>query len=159
MTTLRRPAGQAIAELALVLPIFILLIFGVIEGARFAFFTASVNDAARAGARYTIIHGSASACPSGPPAPGSTACDVAGDNVRQAIRDAAFGLLGTGDLSFGWPGDSRFPLYLAPDGVTEVTTNARGTRVSIRVTYTYHPILAVLPAIAINAESNLVVNN
>jgi hypothetical protein len=148
-------------EFALVLPVFLILLFGILEGARYAFYNSMVNDAARAGARYAIIHGShaADGCPSGPPAANSFACDTPGDNVRQAVSDATFGMIGTGDLSFGWPGDSRFPLYLAPDGVTEVNTNARGTLVRVRVGYTYSPILAVLPPITINAEVNLVVNN
>jgi hypothetical protein len=150
-----------VVELALAIPVFLLLLFGIIEGARYAFYHAMVNDAARAGARYAIIHGAhaADGCPSGPPAPNSLACDVAGDNVRQAVSDAAFGMVGTGELSFGWPGDTRFPLYLAPDGVTEVSTNLRGTLVRIRVGYTYAPIIAVLPPITIEAEVNLVVNN
>jgi hypothetical protein len=160
----RRPnpyAGQAIAEFALAVPIFLLLLFGILEGARYAFFSAMVNDAARAGARYAIIHGSQAAdgCPSGPPAPNSFACDVPGDNVRQAVTDAAFGTIGGSDLTFGWPGDSRFPLYLAPDGVSEISSNIRGTLVRVRVGYTYRPILPVLPPITVRAEVNLVVNN
>jgi hypothetical protein len=157
----RETAGQAIMEFALALPVFAILILGIIEGARFAFYSAMINDAARAGARYTIIHGSGAAdgCPSGPPAPGTAACDVDGTNVEQAVRDAAFDLVDSGNLTFGWSGDSRFPLYLAPDGVTEVSTNARGTRISVRLIYAYDPVLSFLPPISIEAESNLVVNN
>jgi hypothetical protein len=148
------------AEFALVAPMFFILLFAIIEAGRFIYHSEILNNAAREGARYAIIHGSnaADGCPSGPPAPGSTPCDVPGDNVRQAIVDAAFGFSDAG-LVFGWPSDSRFPLYLSSDGSTELSTNARGTNVAVRIQYTYSPLMPVLPSITIRTESTLVINN
>ncbi len=99
----RRPgAGQALVEFAFVAPLFFLLLFGIIEAGRFIFYYEILNNATREGARYAIVNGanSITSCadggPTGPPAPNTTSCDPAGDDVRQAVRDAAIGTLGTG---------------------------------------------------------------
>jgi Flp pilus assembly protein TadG len=47
-----RQDGQSIVELALVLPILLLLLVGVVEIGRFAYFDILVANAARAGAQY-----------------------------------------------------------------------------------------------------------
>ena len=43
--------GQALVEFALVLPVFLLLLFGLIDGARFVYMNSVVSQAAREGAR------------------------------------------------------------------------------------------------------------
>src|ERR1700722_2857907 len=45
-------AGQSLVELALVLPILLLLMIGIIEVGRFAYYSILVSNAARAGAQY-----------------------------------------------------------------------------------------------------------
>jgi Flp pilus assembly protein TadG len=45
-------AGQSLVELALVLPLFVLLLFGAVEVARLAYASIEVGNAARAGASY-----------------------------------------------------------------------------------------------------------
>ncbi|CAN5709941.1 hypothetical protein BH23CHL8_BH23CHL8_14650 [soil metagenome] len=59
--------GQSMVEFALVAPLPFLMVFGTFEFARFIFFYELLNNAAREGARYAIVHGSRSDCPSGPP--------------------------------------------------------------------------------------------
>jgi hypothetical protein len=147
----RRSRGQALVEFAIVAPVFFLLIFGVIEAGRFIFYYHTLNHATRKGARYAIIHGSNAldGCPSGPPAVNSTACDVDGDNVRAAVEKAAFGLAGSGTLVI------PDPVYYGPNGAN----NGRGSNVTVSVSYTYVPIIPVMPNISISAESTLVVNN
>jgi Flp pilus assembly protein TadG len=49
---IRRDAGQAFVELALVLPIFLLLLVGAAELGRIAYASIEVSNAARAGAAY-----------------------------------------------------------------------------------------------------------
>jgi hypothetical protein len=136
-------------EFALVAPIFFLLIFGLIEGGRFILYYHALNNATREGARYAIVHGSNSFCPSGPMPPGSATppgCyDPSGAKVVQAVKDSAFGLLGTGvTVVPTWPSD-----------------NARDSEVSVQATYTYRALVPIvpLPAITITAESTLVINN
>jgi Flp pilus assembly protein TadG len=55
----RRRQGQAMVEFAIAGSIFLMLIFGVIEGGRLLFTYHQINHAAREGARYAVAHGSA----------------------------------------------------------------------------------------------------
>ena len=59
--------GQALAEFALVAPVFFLLLFSIIEGGRFIFYYETLNNATREGARYAIVHGMNSFDCTGPP--------------------------------------------------------------------------------------------
>jgi hypothetical protein len=138
--------GQALVEFALVAPVFFLVLFAIIEAGRFMFYYETLNNATREGARYAIVNGANTlGCPSGPPAPGSTACDVPGANVVQRVRNAAFGVLGTG-------------VAVTP---TWFNDNGRGSTVTVSATYTYGSLVPIvpLPAITVTAESSLVVNN
>ncbi len=49
--------GQALLEMAVILPIFLLLLLGVIEIARVGYAYVTVNNAARAGARLASVGG------------------------------------------------------------------------------------------------------
>jgi hypothetical protein len=144
-----RSSGQALVEFAFIVPFFFILLLGIIEAGRFIYHYQMLNDATRSGARYAIINGSNAACPTGPLPPGVVApiChDPLGNNVRRAVSDAAFGLVSTGDLTI--PGPTYVP-----------ANNGRGSQVTVLVSYTYSPIVPVLPPITISAESTLVVNN
>ncbi len=151
----RRPAsaGQALVEFALVAPIFFLLLFGIIEGGRFILYYQTLNNATREGARYAIVHGSNSNCPSGPMPPSESApggCyDPSGAKVVQQVKDTAFGVLGSAVIvTPEWPD---------PPGLG----NGRDADVTVRATYTYSTFLPLvpLPPITITAESRLVINN
>jgi hypothetical protein len=138
--------GQALAEFALVAPMFLLIFFGIIEAGRFIFYYETLNNATREGARYAIVNGANTlGCPTGPAAPGSTPCDTTGDDVRERVRDAAFGVMGAGvTVDPQW----------SPD-------NGRGSTVRVTATYTYTSLIPLVPfpAITVEAESSLVVNN
>lgn len=144
----RQRRGQALVEFALVAPIFFFLLFGIIEGGRFILYYETLNNATREGARYAIVHGSRSSCPSGPMEPGITppACyDATGAKVTQQVKDTAFGVLGPS-------------LIVTP---TWPTDNARDSDVLVTATYTYNTLIPIipLPAISIRAESTLVINH
>ncbi len=49
--------GQALVEFALTVPIFLMLVFGIIDLARLIFAFTQVIDAARQGVRYGIVEG------------------------------------------------------------------------------------------------------
>ncbi len=53
----KRTKGQGIVEFAIVLPILLLVVFGLIEFGRLLFFYTVVNNASREGARYGIAVG------------------------------------------------------------------------------------------------------
>ncbi len=150
----RRSRGQGLVEFAMVAPLLFLLIFGIVESGRFILYYHTLNHAVREGARYAIIHGpnADDGCPTGPLPPNIVppAChDPDGDDVREAMRQAAFGLLSVADMNI------PNPTYYGPNGAT----NARGSNVTVSATYTYDPLLPVMPSITISAESTLVVNN
>ncbi|MGN0334309.1 MAG: TadE/TadG family type IV pilus assembly protein [Lachnospiraceae bacterium] len=48
--------GQATVEFALILPIFILLVFGIIDFGWLFYNKIQVNNASREGARYAVVH-------------------------------------------------------------------------------------------------------
>jgi hypothetical protein len=108
-----------------------------------------LNNATREGARYAIVHGSNSSCPSGPMPPSESppgGCyDAPGSNVVQRVKDAAFGLLG--------PSVTVTPSW-GPLG------NGREADVTVTAAYTYQTLAPIpFPQITITAESRLVINN
>ncbi len=145
----RHVRGQALAEFALVMPLFFLLVFGIIEFGRFIYTYEIVNNATREGARYAIVHGSASECPSGQmPGIGVTnPCDPTGAKIQAVVRQYAIGIPPTG-LTV------NLPLWTPHN-------NARGSTVTVSADYTFHTLIPIvpLPPIVIQAESTLVVNH
>lgn len=87
---------------------------------------------------------------------GKTSCDPTGENVKEAVRDAALGLAGTGDFK-------SLDVYWCPASGTKPCdpqlSNARGNPVTVRSVYTYSPVMPLLPPITIGSESTLVINN
>jgi Flp pilus assembly protein TadG len=49
--------GQAMAEFALVLPIFLLILFGIVDGGRMVFANNHLSEAAREGSRWGSVQG------------------------------------------------------------------------------------------------------
>ena len=146
----RRSSGQSLVEFSLILPILLLLLFGVIEFARFLFSYESLNNAVREGSRYAIVHGSSSNCPSGP-VPSyvdeslNPCYDPSGTNVGNAIRKFAFTFAQSSDLVIGTP-------QWSPN-------NARGSVVTVTATYTFRLLLPLpFPPINMTATSTDVVN-
>jgi Flp pilus assembly protein TadG len=140
----RRARGQALVEFAMVVPWFFLMLFGIIEAGRFIYYYETLSNATREGARYAIVNGANTlGCPSGPAAPGTSACDVAGNNVVAKVRQSAIGMTGIGVTPTWFP------------------DNGRGSTVRVEATYTYRSLvpLVPLPQITVQAESTLVVNN
>jgi Flp pilus assembly protein TadG len=82
-----RRRGTSVTELAVVLPIVLVFVFGSIDFARVMFAYGTVSEAARAGARYAIAHGATSSLAAGP-----SANDA---NVQAVVQYYAFGLGGS----------------------------------------------------------------
>ena len=151
--------GQALTEFALVLPLLLMLVFGVFEFGRFILDYESLNNAVREGVRYAIVHGSDATCPSGPPALNSYNCEldkygvnyVVGQDTMNAVKQHAFGL----DLS-----QLSVTACWGNNCPTQGPTNVRGTLVTISATYTWRPLVSFLflPSIAIQGTSTDVVN-
>jgi Flp pilus assembly protein TadG len=131
-------------EFAMVAPMFFLLLFTTIEAGRFIFYYETLSNATREGARYAIVNGANTlGCPSGPPAPGSTACDTSGANVVTRVKQSALGVLNP-TVTPTWD-----------------PNNGRGSTVRVAASFVYRSLIPLvpLPPITVSAESSLVINN
>ncbi len=80
-----RVAGQALAEFALVVPIFLLMLFGLIEVGRYIYLNNAFNAAAREGARFGSVEDWQYACPKSVGSPNRLRC------TEQVTRDRISG--------------------------------------------------------------------
>ncbi len=154
----RRRRGQGMLEFALALPIFLMLVLGVIEFGRLLAVVSSVTTAAREGARY----GSAAGLNNGSP-------NVAYYNDCQGMRDAAkrvgfFAGIQDTNIDIGYfDEDSR---AVVPDPAGYASTNqcdgttseysydpSKGPRVVMRVTVQFEFLFLTLPAFPISSQS------
>ena len=173
-----RARGQAMAEFALVAPIFFLLMFGLIELGRAVFYTQILDSATRDGARYAIVHGFQSFCPSGPMPGGVASCDPTGQNVITTVRDRSIGV--TDKLSdllvnVKWCDSSPYQADSCGDFESATNTpvpcsawadlgdgdNGRSQLVTVCVQYSYDALLGFLPIpdFTVTGRATLVVNN
>ena len=63
----RRDRGQTLVEFALVFPIFLLVLFAILDIGRYVFVNNSINQAAREGARYGSVEQWYYTCPASVP--------------------------------------------------------------------------------------------
>lgn len=142
-----RTHAQAMVEFALVAPVFFFMLFAIIEFGWYVYQVQVLNEAAREGSRYAIVHGSTSLCPSGPMPGGATNwCDPSGGKIQSSVRNYAVGLA-TADLTFP-------TMAWTPD-------NARGSVFSLVVQSTLQPLIpwVPLPAVTVQGASTLVVQH
>lgn len=134
-------------EFALVAPLFFLVIFAIIDFGRYVYYVQVLNNAAREGARYAIVHGSNSFQPVGP-----TADDPV---VASVVRNEAIGVVG--DSAVLAPHSS----WADPLRPGDPPSNARGHVVRVWVIYSFRSVIPVvpIPPITITGESSLVINN
>jgi TadE-like protein len=150
----RRTRGQALVEFAFVLVPFLLLLYGIIEFGRYVYTVQVLNNAAREGARYAIVHGSTSLCPSGPmPGGAINPCDPNGDNVITAVEQQAVAVIAP----------ITFPPMTCPSSPANPCwqpNNQRESTVTVHVRTVFDPLLPLpLPAITVDGSSTLVVNH
>jgi len=164
-----RSRGQAMVEFALVAPLLFVMLLGIFEAGRFVLNLETLNNATREGARYAIVHGADSACPSGPmPQNKANPCDPSGARIVTAVSDAALGIANAGALSVPTPRWTLEGSQVLPQSPTDTDPtdgdNGRGNYVTVFADYSYDPIfkaifdIGVIPTITISAESTLVIN-
>jgi len=154
----RRRRGQGMLEFALALPVFLMLVLGVIEFGRLLAVVSSVTTAAREGARY----GSAAGLNDGSPM-------VPYYNDCQGMRDAAkrvgfFAGIQDANIHIGYyDADSGSVVpdpagYLAGNQCTGSTSSydykpSKGPRVVLRVSVQFKFLFLSLPAFPISSQS------
>ena len=149
-----RSTGQALVEFALVAPLFFFLLFAIIDFGRYVYYVQVLNNAAREGARYGIVHGSASLAPSGPPEYPTTSVDLNGDRIRSVVRNYAIGVIGNTSaltINLDWVDPNT---GLSSD-------NRRGNTVTVVALYQFRSLIPVvpLPKLQIEGTSTLVINH
>jgi Flp pilus assembly protein TadG len=153
-----RPRAQALVEFALVAPMFFILLFALIDFGRYVYYVQILNNAAREGARYAIVHGANGLPSSGPPAPGTTSSDPSGANVKVAARNYLVGVIGqtSGALTIN-------VCWKPPNGTGDPCSgdNGRANPVEVTVDYQFRSVIPIVPIPPINVKgaSTLVVNN
>jgi Flp pilus assembly protein TadG len=121
--------GQTLIEFSLVTFMTVLLFLAIVEISRMVLVYTTVANAARAGVRYAVVHGSnhTGAGANGPSGPG--------DNPPQVLtvikNVASAGLLNTNalEITVNYPNASNVP----------------GRPVSVKVIYPYDPFTSILP--------------
>ena len=103
----RKREGQALVEFALIFPIAMLVIFGIIVFGLYIFYQQQLTNVAREAARFAAIHSSTSLCPTGswrepqaPPVTYRIGCDAPNNaadpypwpEMTKHARGMAFGL-------------------------------------------------------------------
>ena|SRR6476646_548296 len=149
----RHSKGQSLAEFALVIPLFLVMLFGIIDIGRVIWANDALANAAREGARYASVTGSSLITPT------STKNDIkaytrnyaiaAGTNVNVTV---CYSAVTNSSATSGCTGDND------QSGVT----NDRGSLVTVQVTSTV-PILTGallgMGAFTVSGTSTVLVNN
>lgn len=116
--------GQSLVEFQAVILLVLTMTFGVVETGRVLLAYVVLADAARAGARYAVVHGSRASAPSGPGCTSGTAPDVV--SAAQVVTDAA-------------------ALSAASFAVCYAAGNQTGDTVTVTATYPFTPLVPLIP--------------
>lgn len=167
-----RSRGQALVEFALIIPVFLALLMGILDFGRVVWATTSLSSAAREAARFAIVHGGAATdpCPAGPPGPDSLRTDSIPPTIvasgscpypspsKLSIKDAAT----TAALAGGSNITVTVCYGTGCSGDTDTGTNARGTPVTIVITSTVNLVTGALlgkSSFSLSGSSTMLVNH
>jgi hypothetical protein len=168
----RDQRGQALMEFAIVLPVFLAILLGMIDIGRGVWANNTVANAAREAARYASVHGGtkSNTCPVGPPGE-KTEIPVADSTCpypspsREGVRDVARAFTvagGTGltiEVCYGIDCSGDVDTVNA-DG--DPATNERGTPLTVTVSSQVPMIMGTflgLGTINVSAKSTMLVNH
>ena len=122
---IKKDEGSTLIEFALIGFTFVILLLSVVEMGRMLLVYTTIANAARAGARYAIVHGG-ERTGSGIDGPSGPTCPCA--QVDKVVTSfASAGLVTTSNLTI---------TVEYPDG-----TNTAGSRVTVKVMYPYDPLI------------------
>ncbi len=172
----RQSAGHGLVEFALVIPIFFVLLFGLLDAGRFVFMSSVLSQAAREGARLAAVEASwiGSTDPScgqvgGPVCP-ATAAALKTDVVNAANRMVSpFGTIAAAnvyiscDPAGGSTPTGSWTTGTACTGTVGTTpgTGATGNLISVRVVLTFTPFtpgLGQIGSITTSGSATMVSN-
>ncbi|MCI0584554.1 MAG: pilus assembly protein [Chloroflexi bacterium] len=159
--------GQALLEFALVIPLFLVMLIGIIDLGRVIWANNAVANAAREAARYATVHGGAKSnpCPVGPPAEKTVIPAASSDCPYPSPSKDGIRTTATSFLVAGGTGYTVEVCYgTSCSGNTDISgaTNARGEPVTVRVTSQVPIIISSLLGLdpfVISATSTMLVNH
>lgn len=129
--------GQGMVEFALALPILLLLVMGIIEGARLLFIYAIVSSASREGARYAVGVGDNN---TGIPQYDDCA------NIRAAAkRIGSIAGIGDSNIQIYKLSSTNMATQYCPNNNPSNVIFGQGDRVQVMVTVSYQPIVPLVP--------------
>ena len=170
----RRSRGQSLVEFALVLPVFLLILFGLLDVGRFVYLNSTLSQAAREGARLGAVEAGWL-----PPAaqdttcnkPNGAVCPADVSTLRTHITDAADRMMAPfGSVSNVYTSCDVVPnpstgLPALPSGNWTTTTCGTHTSrdlISVRVTSTFDaitPIVAnILGSVPLTGSATMAIN-
>jgi Flp pilus assembly protein TadG len=121
--------GQALVEFALVIPLLLLLVFGIIDAGRLIYTYNTVANAARNGARVAIVNQSTS---------GTATCDTT------AVTAYAVGCAISSGIGLGLTGANVSVAYRDPTDTTTCTVLSIGCIAVVDVTGQFQPLTPVI---------------
>jgi Flp pilus assembly protein TadG len=138
-----RNKGQALVELALTLPIFLVLVFGIFEVARLVFMYSAVLNASRDAARYAAAADAVQAQDTSYTEP---YLDCNGIRSRAQKVSSIVDLSATDAITINY--DSGPNTEIIAISCEALNTNGPqlilGDRVNVTVTATYNPVVSIL---------------
>jgi TadE-like protein len=168
----RRPfaqRGQGVAEFALVLPLFLLMLFGIVDIGRAIWAYDDVSNAAREGARYASVHGNtresdATFCQTGPNLGTTppTGCPTWSPDSKEPTRIATRSFL----IAGGTGAVVQVCYYVTTPCIDNTdephATNSRGAFVTVTVTSSVPVLTGALlrrSTFGVSATTTAIVNN
>lgn len=143
----RRSLGQTLVEFSLVLPIFLMVLFGIVDAGRLVYMNTVLSQAAREGARVASVEASwvgssDSSCNSagGPVCPATTTALRADITAAANRMVSPFGPVSLVYLRCDPPGSAPTGTWTDTSCGSHATTNI----VSVRVVLTFNPITPVV---------------
>ena len=146
-----RSRGQGLVEFALVIPIFLLLLFGLIDAGRLVYQSSVISQAAREGARLASVEASwIGSSDLGCGTAGGPVCPNNAATLKTHIVSAAnrmvapFGSVPAANVYVRCDTPGNAPTGAWAPGSATCTSNTTGNVVSVRVVLPFTPITPVL---------------
>lgn len=143
--------GQTLVEFSLVLPVFLLTLFGLIDVGRLVYANSVLSQAARDGARVASaeagwIGSSDASCgaPGGPVCPASSSALLANVTAAANRMVAGMGTITNVYLACTGPGAAPSGAWTGGDCDPLNAANTTGNLVSVRLVFTFTPITPVI---------------
>lgn len=142
----RNLRGQALVEVAIVLPLFIFLMLGIVDGARYVFLRSAMSNAAREAARVGIVEMSwVGSTKVGCNSANGPKCQPTVDKVREDMTTAANRMVPFAKVTAVYTScdPQTGPI---PGQITTITctSNKPDDVLTVRVTATFHAITPLL---------------